>query len=73
VHLVSGAPLMHAISKNLFGRERDSLLLAFVVENLVMSHLISFAKTFGTAEGWATMRQLVEEACRVLRSGAMNS
>jgi hypothetical protein len=73
VHLVPGAPLMHAITKNLFGLESDSLLLAFMIENTVMSHLISFAKTFGTAEGWATMRHMAEEACRVLRSGAMNS
>ncbi len=70
VRLVPGAPLMHAITKNLFGLESDSLLLAFEVQSLIMAQLVSFAKTFGTPEGWATMRHLVEEACRALRSGA---
>ena len=73
VRLVPGAPLMHAITKNLFGVESDSFLLAVEVQSLVMSRLIAFAKSFGTAEGWATMRHLVEEACRVLRGSAVNS
>ncbi len=73
VRLVPGAPLMHAITRNLFGVESDSLLLAIEVQSLVMSQLIAFAKSFGTAEGWATMRHLVEEACRVLRGAAASS
>jgi len=71
VRLVPGAPLMHAITKNLFGVESDSLLLAFDVQSLVMSRLIAFAKSFGTPEGWATMRHVVEKACNALRSGAI--
>jgi len=73
VRLVPGAPLMHGITKNLFGLESDSLLLAFEVQSLIMAQLISFAKSFGTPEGWATMRHFVEETCRVLRSGVTNS
>ena len=68
--LVPGAPLMRAITRNLFGVESDSLLLAFDVQSLVMSKLIAFAKSFGTAGAWATMRHFLEEACRTLRSGA---
>ena len=70
VRLMPGAPLMHAITRNLFGVESDSLHLAFDVQSLVMSQLIAFAKSFGTAEGWATMQHFVDNACRALRSGA---
>ncbi len=73
LRLVPGAPLMHTITKNLFGLESDSLLLALDVQSLVMSQLIAFAKAFGTAEAWATIRHFVEEACRALQSGATNS
>jgi hypothetical protein len=68
--LVPGAPLTRAIIKNLFGLESDSLLLTVTVQHLVMGGLVTFATTFGTAEGWATMRRFLEETCRMLRSGA---
>ncbi|MFZ0890278.1 MAG: hypothetical protein WA005_17700 [Candidatus Binataceae bacterium] len=71
--LVPGAPLTGAIIKNLFGLESDSWMLTFIVQTVVMDGLIAFARTFGTPEAWATMRHLVEEACRALRSGATNS
>jgi hypothetical protein len=73
VRLVPGAPVTRLITKNLFGLESDSLLLAVMVEGLVMSRLISFAKTFGTEKAWATMQHFVDEACRVIRTGTKNS
>jgi hypothetical protein len=66
LHLMPGAPLMHAITKNLFGLESDSLSLAFHVQSQVMSQLIAFAKAF-TPKGWSAMRHLVEEACTTAR------
>jgi len=68
VHLMPGAPLMHAITKNLFGLESNSLRLAFQVQSQVMSQIIAFAKAF-TPKGWSAMRHLVEEACRAFGTG----
>ena len=64
---------MHTITKNVFGLENDSLLHAAMVEAVVMSYLISFAKTFGTPETWPTTRHFIEEAGRIVRSEPMNS
>jgi hypothetical protein len=72
LRLVAGSPLMHAITKNLFGVESGSLLFAFFVQSLVMNQLIAFTKAFGTAEAWATMQHFVDNACLALRSGATN-
>jgi hypothetical protein len=69
LHLATGAPLMHTITKNLFSLESDSLRLAFSAQHLVMNQLITFAKTFGTEEAWATMRHFMEGACRALPKG----
>jgi hypothetical protein len=73
VHLMPGAPLMHAITKNLFGLESNSLLLAFEVQSLIMARLISFAKTFGTPKDWAIVRHLMGEAYRALGTGEQDS
>jgi hypothetical protein len=62
---------MHAITKNLFNLESDSLSLAVIVKIVVMNGLIASAKTFGTPEAWATMRHFLEGASRAIRGGAI--
>lgn len=66
--LVPGGALMHAITRNLFDVESDSLLLALDVQKLVMSQVIAFAKSLGTPEGWAGMSHLVEQASSALQN-----
>ena len=60
--------LSRAITKNLLGLETD--ILAIPIQLLVTNRLTDFATTFGTPENWATMRNLVEQACRELKTDA---
>jgi len=72
-NLVPAAPLMRLIAKNLFAIESDSLALAVVIQTLLTNQVIAFAKTFGSAEGWANLRRFQESALTTIKSGSLNS